>query len=49
MIVLAGSIAFFYIEPTFTDISEMQDDISYFQTERQKVDKVNNQLASLVG
>ena len=48
MIVLAIGIAFFYIEPTFSDISQMQDDISLYQVERQKVDEVNSQLAALV-
>lgn len=48
MIVLAIGIAFFYIQPTFSDIRDMQDDIALYQTERQKVDDVNNQLASLV-
>lgn len=48
MIVLAIGIAFFYIEPTFGEITKMQDDIALFQSERQKVDAVNLQLETLV-
>lgn len=48
MIALSIGIAFFYIEPTFSNISKMQDDINLYRTERQKVNSVNEQLASLV-
>lgn len=48
MIAFAVGIVFLYIEPTFTEISEAQNDITVFQTERQKVNQVNNQLTELV-
>ncbi len=48
MIGLAIGIVFFYIEPTFSEISDAQDDITLFQTERQKVNDVNQQLLTLV-
>jgi hypothetical protein len=48
MILLAVGIAFFYIEPTFADISQMQDEMSEYKQERKKVDAVNQLLTSLV-
>lgn len=48
MIVLAVGIAFFYIEPAFSDIRDMQDDIALYQEERQKIDAVNEELRTLV-
>lgn len=48
MIALAAGIAFFYIQPTYSEISGMQDDIALYELERQKVDEVNQQLVSLV-
>jgi predicted PurR-regulated permease PerM len=48
MILIAGGIAFFYIQPTFSEISVMQDEIVRYQDERTKVDSVNQQLADLV-
>ncbi len=49
MIALAVGIAIFYIEPTFSGISKMQDDIALYQEEQKKINQVNNQLAVLVG
>lgn len=48
MIALSVGIVFFYIEPTFTEISDTQDQITMYQTEREKVSDVNRTLASLV-
>ncbi len=48
IILLAAGIAFSYIKPTFDDIGKMQDDITTFKTERQKVDNVNNKLSELI-
>lgn len=48
MIVLSVGIVFFYIEPTFAEINQMQDEISEYKEERKKVDAVNQLLASLV-
>jgi hypothetical protein len=48
MIVLAVGIGIFLIKPTFDDIQTMQDEITKFQEQRQTIDEVNAQLASLV-
>ena len=48
MVALAIGIAFFYINPTFEEISKMQEETKLYQDEKQKVDRVNSQLDSLV-
>lgn len=47
-VLLAVGIAFFYIEPTFSEIGKMQDDMALYKQEREKVDAVNSQLSALV-
>ncbi len=48
MVILAGGIIFTYIKPEFTEISDVQDNIEVYKTEREKVSSVNLKLASLV-
>lgn len=48
MIALSIGIVFFYIQPTFVEISDTQDQITQYQTEREKVSEVNSKLADLV-
>ncbi len=48
MIALAVGIVFTYIKPTFTDITNTQNDIMLYQTEREKVSFVNNNLSELL-
>jgi hypothetical protein len=48
MIALSIGIVVTFVEPTFSEIGELQDDIAVYQTEQRKVSEVNNQLSSLV-
>jgi hypothetical protein len=48
MIALSIGIVITFVEPTFSEIGELQDDIAVYQTEQRKVSEVNNQLSSLV-
>ena len=41
---LSVAIVFVYIEPTFADIGQLQDDISRYQDERQDIERVNADL-----
>lgn len=50
-IILAGlaiAIVFLYLKPTFADIGDIQDAISQYKVEQQKVNEVNIKLAALV-
>lgn len=49
MIVLSVGIIITFVEPTFTKIGELQDDIVVYQAEQDKVSGVNAQLSSLIG
>lgn len=48
MVVLSLAIIFTYVEPAFSDIGDVQDNIGVYRTEREKVASVNSQLAGLV-
>lgn len=48
MIAISVGIILTFVEPTFSKIGELQDDIVVYQTEQQKVSGVNAQLASLI-
>jgi hypothetical protein len=48
MIAISVGIIFTFVRPTFSDISELQDDIMVYQTEQQKVSEVNIQLSSFM-
>ena len=48
MIALSVAIIITFVQPTFTKIGEMQDDIVVYQTEQAKVSQVNAQLSALV-
>lgn len=48
MILLAIGIGYFYVMPTFNSVGEIQDTIAVYQTERTKVDAVNQQLKDLL-
>ena len=48
LIVVAAALTITYTKPMFTDISEVQDKISVYQTETAKVAAVNQALATLV-
>ncbi len=48
MLVLSVGIVFAYVQPAFSTIGEIQDDISVYQIEREKVASVNAQLQTLV-
>lgn len=45
MTVIALGVLFFYVHPTFTNIGKIQESILRYQTESEKVDGVNKQLA----
>ena len=49
MIVISIAIIVTFVEPTFSEIGEVQNDIAVYQTEQRKVSDVNNQLSSLIG
>jgi len=48
MIIISIGIIVTFVEPTFSEIGGLQDDIAVYQTERQKVSSVNAQLDSLI-
>jgi hypothetical protein len=48
MIAISIGIVITYVEPTFSEISKLQEDISVYQNEQKKVSEVNNQLSSLI-
>lgn len=48
MIVVSVGILITYVQPTFGEISSIQDDIEVYEEERAKVSAVNQQLAQLV-
>jgi len=48
MITISIGIIVTFVEPTFSEIGGLQDDIFVYQTERQKVSSVNAQLDSLI-
>jgi len=48
MIAISVGIILTFVEPTFSKIGDLQDDIVVYQTEQQKVSGVNAQLASLI-
>jgi len=48
MITISIGIIVTFVEPTFSEIGGLQDDIAVYQTERQKVSSVNAQLDSLI-
>lgn len=48
MVVLSIAIIFTYVEPAFSAIGEVQDNIGVYRSEREKVASVNSQLAGLV-
>lgn len=48
MVIIAIAIIITYVKPTFTEISEVQDSIEVYQSERAKVESVNEQLATLL-
>jgi hypothetical protein len=48
MIAISIGIIITFVNPTFSEIGEQQDDILVYQTEQQKVSGVNNQLSSLI-
>ena len=48
MIALSIGIIITFVEPTFSEIGELQDDIAVYQTEQRKVSEVNAQLSSLI-
>ncbi len=45
---MAIAIVFLYLKPTFADIGNIQDAITQYKEEQQKVNEVNIKLASLV-
>jgi hypothetical protein len=47
MACLAVAIIFLYVKPTFTDISKIQEAITQYKTEQQKVNEVNAKLVEL--
>lgn len=48
LITLAGAIIFTYVEPTFRSIGQIQDDITVYKEEREKVQEVNERLNELL-
>lgn len=48
MVGLSIAIIVTYVQPAFSNIGEVQDDISVYQEEREKVVSVNSQLSSLL-
>ncbi len=46
MTAIALGVIFFYVQPTFTNIGEIQESILLYQTERGKVNEVNIKLAN---
>ena len=48
MIALSIGIIITFVEPTFSEIGELQDEISVYQTEQRKVSEVNVQLSSQI-
>ena len=48
MVVVAVAIIITYVQPAFSEIGAVQDDISVYREEREKVKGVNTQLASLI-
>jgi hypothetical protein len=48
MVIVSVAIVFTVVEPTIAEIGEIQDDISVYQTERDKVISVNSRLSSLL-
>lgn len=48
MIALSIGIIIVFVEPTFSDIGELQDDTAVYQTEQQKVSQVNAKLNSFI-
>jgi len=48
MVILSVAIIITYVEPAFRDIGEVQDNIAVYQTEKEKVSLVNDQLNSLL-
>ena len=48
MIIVSIAIVVTYVQPTFENMAKVQDDIAVYKAERDKVVKVNSDLASLV-
>jgi hypothetical protein len=48
MIIVAVAIIFTYVEPTFTKLAEVQDQIKLYQDKRAEVETVNWKLSNLV-
>ena len=48
MVVVSIAIIITYVEPAFSEIGEVQDNIAVYKTEREKVSKVNDQLNALL-
>jgi hypothetical protein len=48
MIGLSVGVVIMFVQPTFSEIGELQNDIAVYQTEYRKVSEVNNQLSSLI-
>jgi len=44
-IILAVVVGFFYVQPTVTEIGEIQTDTARYQVERKKIQEINQQLA----
>ena len=47
LVILSVGIVVTYIKPAFEGVAEVQDQITAFQTEREKIDQVNLQLKTL--
>jgi len=48
MIAISIGIILTFVQPTFSEIGEVQNDISVYQTEQKKVSEVNGRLDSLI-
>ena len=49
IVIVSVGILFTYVRPEFAAIGATQDEIAAYQTERTKIDEVNNRLSTLQG